>query len=399
MCILRTTPGGNASMSTDPELLRGLERAVAEAPDNVSLRLHLVTLLLDDGQAAAALGHCEAGLRDQPDHEEFQRLAQSSRRLLGVDTTDRPHREREARGGEVGSAEDLFDAFRPEVSLDDVAGMDDVKQNLRLSFLDPMRNEEIRRMYGASLRGGLLLYGPPGCGKTFLAKAVAGELGVYFMSVGLTDVLDMWSGNSEKNVKSLFDAARGLSPTVMFIDEIDALGHKRSKFRADSGGRNVVNQLLTELDGVDSANDGVYVLAATNQPWDVDAALRRPGRFDRTVLVLPPDRPARRSILAAGLADRPVGSVDYDELAAMTELFSGADLAAVCEDATRAAMSDAIRTGSPRPISQADLLEALAGRRPSTVEWLRMSRNHAEFANHDGMYDNLVEYLRRHRIT
>lgn len=389
-------------MAADPELIRGLERAVLDAPDNVSMRVHLVGLLLDDGQAAAALGHVEAGLRTNPGHAELTRLGATARSLLSAGTSELSSKGRELERQPVGSADEdlaaLFEIIRPEVGLDDVAGMDQVKTALRVSFLEPMRNDELRRLYGAALRGGLLLYGPPGCGKTYLAKAIAGELGVYFMSIGLTDVLDMWVGNSEKNLRSLFETARSTAPTVVFIDEIDALGHKRSRFRADSAGRNVVNQLLTELDGVETSNEGVYVIAATNQPWDVDPALRRPGRFDRTILVLPPDLPARRAILTSTLHDRPLGVVDIDAIAGRTELFSGADLVAVCEDATRAAMADAVESGVARPISEADLLGALQTRRPSTLEWLRMARNHAEFANHDGVFDDLLEFLRRHRI-
>jgi SpoVK/Ycf46/Vps4 family AAA+-type ATPase len=144
----------------------------------------------------------------------------------------------------------------------------------------------MRRLYTKSLRGGLLLYGPPGCGKTFI------------------DILDMWVGASERNLHEVFQTARGAAPVVLFLDEIDALGQKRSQTR-NSAMRGTVNQLLSELDGVDSANEGVFVLAATNQPWDVDPALRRPRRFDRTLLVLPPDGTAREAILRAELDRRP----------------------------------------------------------------------------------------------
>ena len=196
------------------------------------------------------------------------------------------------------------------VRLADVGGMQDVKDRLEAAFLAPLRNPELRKLYGKSLRGGLLLYGPPGCGKTFVARAVAGELGAAFLSVSVNDVLDMWVGNSERNMHEIFETARRQAPCVVFLDELDALGAKRSR-TAHSGMRNTVNQLLSELDGIDSAaNEGVFVSAATNVPWDVDNALRRPGRLDRTILVLPPDGPAREVILRPHLHERPIENVD-----------------------------------------------------------------------------------------
>src|SRR5258707_13659843 len=159
----------------------------------------------------------------------------------------------------------------PPLRRADVGGMDDVKREVERPFLRPMRNPELRRMYRKSLRGGLLLYGPPGWGKTFLARAVAGEMGAAFISLSIVDVLNMWVGSSERNLHDLFQSARSHAPCVLFLDEIDALGHKRSQINSSSM-RTVVNQLLTELDGVDGNNDGVFVLAATNAPWDIDSA-------------------------------------------------------------------------------------------------------------------------------
>ncbi|WP_418956988.1 AAA family ATPase [Streptomyces tritici] len=283
------------------------------------------------------------------------------------------------------------------VRLADVGGMQDVKERLEAAFLAPMRNPELRKLYGKSLRGGLLLYGPPGCGKTFIARAVAGELGANFLSVSLSDILDMWIGTSEKNVHDIFRTARRKAPCVVFLDELDALGAKRS--RTHHGGlRNVVNQLLTELDGIDSGgNEGVFVLAATNVPWDVDLALRRPGRLDRTLLVLPPDAAAREAILRYHLRDRPIESVDLGKIVKVTEEYSGADLAHLCETAAEAALLDSARTGRVRMIGTKDLLEAARQIRPSTDPWFSSARNVAMFANDGGMYDDLLAYLKKKR--
>ncbi|MEU8354113.1 ATP-binding protein, partial [Streptomyces sp. NPDC048845] len=181
-----------------------------------------------------------------------------------------------------------------------------------------------------------------------------------------------------------------------FLDELDALGAKRSRM-AHSGLRNTVNQLLTELDGVNGGNDGVFVLAATNHPWDVDTALRRPGRLDRTLLVLPPDEPAREAILRYHLRDRPVAGVDLAELVRRTEDFSGADLAHLCESASERALMDSVRTGEVRMIGMPDLLEAAKQIRPSTDAWFASARNVAMFANEGGQYDDLLAYLKRKR--
>jgi SpoVK/Ycf46/Vps4 family AAA+-type ATPase len=296
-----------------------------------------------------------------------------------------------------GHADRTFDIEKSTITLADVGGMQEVKKRLEVSFLGPLRNPKLRSLFGKSLRGGLLLYGPPGCGKTFLARAVAGEMGAAFISLSITDVLNMWVGSSERNLHDLFQSARGHAPCVLFLDEIDALGHKRSQLNSSSM-RTVVNQLLTELDGVDANNDGVFVLAATNAPWDIDSALRRPGRLDRTLLVLPPDKAARAAILEYHLRDRPVAGIDLGKVADATEHYSGADLAHVCETAAEFAMRDSIATGDVRMISQADMLAAAREVRPSTDAWFATARNVAMFANESGEYDDLAAYLKKRKL-
>jgi AAA+ superfamily predicted ATPase len=290
-----------------------------------------------------------------------------------------------------------YDAEHTGLTLADVAGLDEVKKRLEAAFLAPMRNPELRKLYGKSLRGGLLLYGPPGCGKTFIARAVAGELGARFITVSFADLIDMFVGRSERNIHELFEVARRNAPCVVFLDEVDAIGQKRSQLR-NTPMRSAVNQLLLELDDVASDNTGVFLLAATNHPWDVDSALRRPGRFDRTLLVLPPDGPAREGVFRYHLRGRPVAGIDLGKLSRLTDGYSGADIAHICETAAERALLDSVQRGEARLIGQADLEGAAGEVRPSLGLWFETARNVALFANEGGAYDDLVTYLRKRRL-
>ena len=213
------------------------------------------------------------------------------------------------------------------------------------------------------------------------------------MAIGLHDVLDMYLGESERKLHAFFETARRISPCVLFIDEIDALGRKRSLQR-QSAGRDLVNQLLAEMDSLGSSNEGVFILAATNHPWDVDSALRRPGRFDRTVFVAPPDAAAREAILAFYMRGRTTEKIDLHAIAAITHGYSGADLAHLCDTAAERAMEESMRSGVPRPISTRDMRVALNEVKPSTTAWLDTAQSYANFANEGGAYDDLLEYLR-----
>lgn len=396
-------------------LIDSLLRAVAASPNDVALRLHLAQLLVDAGRGAEAIEHAATILQRDPGSAQARELMAQALDRPPTSTVPTPPSASEQFDWNA-AAEDLgevvppmfatssvgesevpaYDVERSRLTLADVGGMNEVKKRLNAAFLAPMRNEELRTMYQKSLRGGLLLYGPPGCGKTFIARALAGELGAQFISVSIADVLDMYIGNSEKNVHELFETARASAPCVVFLDEVDAIGHKRSRLSSD-GMRTAVNQLLTELDGVQASNEGVFVLAATNAPWDVDPALRRPGRFDRTLLVLPPDLEARSAIWQLHLTERPVAGIDLKRLAKATEGYTGADIAHACNSAAEIALMEAAETGAVRMISQADIEAALKDIRPSVGPWFDTARNIVMFANEDGSYDELAKYVRKNR--
>jgi SpoVK/Ycf46/Vps4 family AAA+-type ATPase len=211
--------------------------------------------------------------------------------------------------------------------------------------------------------------------------------------VGINDVLDMWIGNSERNLHELFQQARRNTPCVLFFDEVDALGASRSDMRA-SAGRHLINQFLSEMDGVQASNEGVLILAATNAPWHLDPAFRRPGRFDRILFVPPPDTTARSEILRVLCRNKPVEPLDYDQLGKKTDGFSGADLKAVVDLAIENKLRDAMKQGVPTPLSTKDLLAAAKTVRPSTREWFSTARNYALYSNQGGLYDDILKYLK-----
>jgi len=445
-------------MESEP-LLESLRNAVTAMPDDVPLRLHLASLLLRSGQRDEAIRHLGAVLQRDPGNGAALAMLTSPHPSAPADPPVSPERtvappadsgssatgsepdgdaataaepdpapapaaspadedatasydwsqaENELRDvlptmfvGEAASAgldeARAYDAEPAGLTLADVAGLTEVKQRLEAAFLAPMRNPELRKLYGKSLRGGLLLYGPPGCGKTFIARAVAGELGARFITVSFADLIDMFVGRSERNIHELFEVARRNAPCVLFLDEVDAIGQKRSQLR-NTPMRSAVNQLLLELDDVASDNTGVFLLAATNHPWDVDSALRRPGRFDRTLLVLPPDGSAREGVFRYHLRERPVAGIDLARLSKLTDGYSGADIAHICETAAERALLDSVNRGEPRLIGQADLEAAVGEVRPSLGTWFDTARNVALFANEGGAYDDLVAYLRKRRL-
>lgn len=282
---------------------------------------------------------------------------------------------------------------RPEQGFDSVGGMEGVKDEIRVKIIYPLQHADMYAAYGKKVGGGILLYGPPGCGKTHLARATAGEVKSTFISVGISDVLSMWMGSSEKNLNAVFQKARGSKPCVLFFDEVDALGASRADMKRTAG-RHLINQFLSELDGVDADNEGVLCLAATNTPWHLDTAFRRPGRFDRVIFVPPPDGQARQEILDLQLNGKPTDNVDTRKIASKTADYSGADLKAVVDRAVEVKLHEAVKIGMPKPIGTKDLLKAAKQVRPTTREWFSAARNHALYANEGGLYDEILDYLK-----
>ena len=435
--------------SSMSDLINSLKEALQFSPDNVPLKLQLANLLLDakdylesenqykevlemdKGNRRARAGLAKAGFfqgkystalviledlleTDRSDKKVLLLYAKALYKDNAIDKAIGAYREvlkidPEFNDDELDGAlrqsigpspedEGLIDddgirvIEKPDIKFEDVGGMQKVKDEIALKIIQPMKHPELYEAYGKKIGGGILLYGPPGCGKTYLARATAGEINSKFMSIGISDVLDMWIGSSEKNLNGIFETARKHAPCVLFFDEVDALGASRSDMR-QSAGRHLINQFLSELDGVDTDNEGLLVLGATNTPWHLDPAFRRPGRFDRIIFVQPPDQESRARILEILLKEKPIEKIDYMSIAKKTPEFSGADLKAVVDLCIEDKLSASFSTGVPSPMSTKDLLKAAKRHRASTKEWFNSAKNYALYANDSGLYDDILAYM------
>lgn len=270
------------------------------------------------------------------------------------------------------SADQWIVREKPRLRFDDVAGLDDVKEDIRLKMIYPFEHPELAQRFGINPGGGVLLYGPPGTGKTMLAKATAGEIEATFFRISPADVLSKWVGEAEQNIKKLFDAAAKETRAIIFIDEIEALIPAR-RDEGSSVMQRVVPQILQGMEGFDEKDvSPILFMGATNVPWQLDPAVLRPGRFDEKVYIPLPDLPARRKMLDIYLSRRPVADeVDLDALAHRLEGYSGADIKYLCD---RAAVVPFLRSvaGQECDIGQQILDEVLADTLPSvTSEMIR----------------------------
>lgn len=286
----------------------------------------------------------------------------------------------------------LADFEKPKLNFASVGGMEGLKEEIRMKIIYPLKHAELFKAYDKKVGGGVLLYGPPGVGKTLISKATAGEIKANFIALGLHQILDMWIGNSEKNMHEVFELARQNAPSILFFDEVDALAADRRDLR-QSAGRNLINAFLSEMDGAESDNDGVLIIGATNAPWHIDPAFRRPGRFDRTLFVPPPDEAGRAAIIEVMAQKKPIGELDPRALAKKTDGFSGADLKAVFDLATEEVLNTAMKTGKVIPLTTKDLIKAAGRHKATTKAWFESAKNYAMYSNQSGFYDDVLKFL------
>ncbi|MBR9682569.1 MAG: AAA family ATPase, partial [Candidatus Aenigmarchaeota archaeon] len=252
----------------------------------------------------------------------------------------------------------------PNVKWDDVGGLEDVKESLKEAVEWPLNNPESFTRLGIKPPRGIMMYGPPGCGKTHIVKALAGEAGVNFISVKGPELMSKWVGESEKGVRDVFKRAKQVAPTIIFFDEIDSLAPRRGLNSGSRAHEQVVSQLLTEMSGIEDMN-GVVVVAATNRPDIVDPALLRPGRFDRLIYVPAPNEETRKEILEVHTKNVPMKKINLDDLSIKTKGYSGADLEAL----VREAALDALRSDmNSKEVTQKNFDMALKDIKPSITD-------------------------------
>jgi transitional endoplasmic reticulum ATPase len=359
--------------------------------------LLLSRLELADGDRRSAAEHYQKALQLRPALKDnaLEKLVGLSGRTIPTASAASTENEQwqDEDDDDEFSAERLTDEVsRPVTSFADVGGMEEVKEEIRMKIIYPLQNRDLFRAYGKKLGGGVLLYGPPGCGKTLISQATAGEIRSNFISVALHQILDLYIGNSEKNLHQLFQLARDHAPTILFFDEVDALAADRKDLR-ESGMRTLINQFLAEMDGNMANNEGILILGATNAPWHLDAAFRRPGRFDRIIFIPPPDEDARIAIIELMAKEKPVERLDVAMLARKTKGFSGADIKAMFDITTEQALARAMREGRVVPLTTEDLLQTARELRPSARAWFESAKNYALYANQSGFYDDVLSFL------
>jgi AAA+ superfamily predicted ATPase len=290
-----------------------------------------------------------------------------------------------------------FDPLKiTDTKFENIVGMERVKSELRRDILYHLKHAELAKEYGLTLRGGIMLFGPPGCGKTFITKAVAGESGVNFIEAKVSDIFDMYVGSEGKAMKQLFAKARKSTPCILFFDEMELLGGNRESTGHYVWAREALNVFLTEMDGANSNNDGLLIIGATNAPWMVDPALKRNGRLGKFIYVSPPDYDMRAGLFRMYLNKRPLeDDIDYAKLAAESGECNAADIPAICNEAAKLAWEDSIVSGVKRKISMEDMQKSLKKETYNMKEWFQNVKQHMAIETNKNLYSELNDSLKQ----
>jgi SpoVK/Ycf46/Vps4 family AAA+-type ATPase len=322
-------------------------------------------------QAKARLDLLSTKLNSYSDNNQqsspsnYQKAMQSSTEISKSDTTT------VMQEGQIKKAE----WFKSNMSFKDVVGFEPEKKLIYENIILAIKKPELLKAYGKKLGLGVIFFGPPGCGKTYFVKAIAGETNSNVIIAHINEIVDMYAGNTEKNMHAIFEQARKNTPCIIFFDEVDALGTKRDGGGGgDSGGmmKMAVNQFLTELDGVEKNPEGIFVIGATNQPWDMDPALKRAGRFGESIYIPPPDYQARKEAFKFNTRKMPLKGINFGRLARATSGFSNADLAEISDKAALIPAAEEDRTGKKRPITMNDFMKMIKTHGNTLDEWYTM---------------------------
>lgn len=288
--------------------------------------------------------------------------------------------------------------FRP-VKIDDtnfasVIGLEHVKSALNRDLIFPLNNPALAKEYGVAIKGGILLYGPPGCGKTFVTKALSGQAKMNIIEVKISDVMSAWVGEHEKNMRKVFESARKNAPCIVFFDEIEFLGGKREMHAREPWMRGGLNVLLGELDGLQSENSGILFIGSTNAPWMVDAALKRSGRLGKWIFVPPPDEGSRVALFKKYLSDAPLDAkIDYEELAGATKLCTSSDIAYLCREGVKTAWQRTVETGKKNKVTMQDMLACIKREKYNLGEWYDQAKQMLASESDKRLYSELADFI------
>ncbi len=386
-------------------LLETLGKRLIAEPFNEEVRVSYAEALQQAGQLEECIEQWDLLIKLQPKNVNYQECADNIRRSFDnteqsentIGTENQGHKipvKIASIGNRIADRSNVVSIQRAgTVRFSDIAGMENTKKLVRRKIIEPFINPSLFAKFKKKAGGGVLLYGPPGCGKTMMAKAIATECKASFHAVGISDILNMYIGESESNLASIFDRARSETPSVLFFDELDALAYSRSKANSDYT-RTLVNEFLNQLDGMNGNNEEMLILGATNMPWDVDDAMKRPGRFDRQIFVSPPDEAARAEMLRIKLQEVPCEEISTEKISRACHLFSGADIDGLIEQAKDYVLDDIMDANLERNLSEADLIKAAEELEPSTTDWLQTARNLVKFGNAGGSYKDVERFLR-----
>ena len=294
--------------------------------------------------------------------------------------------------GPILSKDELVISEKPDIGFSDIGGLDSVKEEMKKAIIYPFTHKKLYDYYNQKPGGGVLLYGPPGCGKTMIAKAAATECDADFINVETSTIMSKWVGESEKSIKQVFSVARDCKRAIIFFDEFDAVAGRRGEI--EDYAKRIVNELLQQMDGMDK-NDNILVLAATNEPWAIDPALRRPGRFKKLIFIPPPDFEARKAIFNIYLQKLPLESdVDAGVLSNKTGMYSGADIKAICDDAAEIPLQEALEGNEARKVALNDFSTVLSSRRSSIIPWQRLAVEQVRKSGEEDIFKEII-YLEK----